>query len=167
MPRAVFLDLLSGGSAASIEGALPLTAIGEANFAYPFLFYFYKRSEATFVAILNRQSQSKFKNTVRGVAALTRLVKLGFRRWLLIENAMACVLYVRTHCVFQSETPYQAQFHKPRESTKFEYNFKPLAWLFSGWNWVATTLPLAMALVNFCPPYSVVPQIMSSFSVST
>lgn len=55
-----------GGSAASIEGALPLTAIGEANFAYPLLFYFYKRSGATFVVILNRQSESKFKNTSRG-----------------------------------------------------------------------------------------------------
>ena len=101
------LNLLSGGSAASIEGALPLTAIGEANFAYPLLFYFYKRSEATFVVILNRQSQSKFKNTARGRAALSRRVKLPFRQRLWGKTAMACVLKVRTHCSFFPETLYQ------------------------------------------------------------
>ena len=39
-----------------------------------------KRSEATFAVILNRFTVTKFKNTSRGIAALSRRVKLPFRR---------------------------------------------------------------------------------------
>ena len=61
------------------KGALPLSAIGFANFAYP-PNSTRKRREATFAVIKKRFTVTKFKNTARGVAALSRLVKLPFRR---------------------------------------------------------------------------------------
>ena len=52
---------------------------------------------------------------MRGAAALSRLVKLGFRRWLWIENRDGVRTKGTYPLRFQSETPYQARFDKPRQ----------------------------------------------------
>ena len=59
--------------------------------------------------ILFRNERSEF---------LSRRVKLGFRRWLWIENAMACVLSVRTHCVFNPKRRIKPDFTRPSGGRK-------------------------------------------------
>ena len=76
---------------ASPISPIPKTIKDSVGFSESFVFYSTrKRREATFAVIKKRQSQNKFKNVARGVAALTRRVKLPFRQRLWAWDAMAC-----------------------------------------------------------------------------